>query len=409
MTLLAAMRETGTVKIARRDFSPAVVGWTMIGAIAAAIALLAVGTSIGASVYGMTVAGAFALVLLHSAAVPVALLRPVAAAIGSVLAVPLLSLAATGGATAPWPWSASTNVTQAIVVFLVTAQSGSKIGVGAWLLSVAGTIGVWFLHPRDADASAVNIIVAAAIIGVAFMTGMVLREWRSIWGQLMHERAVSAEEHGWRVVAEEKARIARELHDVVAHNMSIINVRASTAAYRFTDVPGPLVSEFDDIATEARNALVELRRLLSVLRAEDGGRELAPQPTLADIPALVQASTRSGAEVSLVWDVDNSDGVADLASLAAFRIVQESISNALRHAPGAAITVECVRLSDTLKITVTNAPPQIPVTAGVPGHGMTGMRERAAAIGGTLDAAFAADRSFVVRAVLPLSAAEVRR
>ena len=407
MTLLATMRETGTVRIARRDFSPAVVGWTMIGAIATGIASLAVGSSLGTSAYGMPVAVSFALALLHSAAVPVALLRPVVATIASLIAVPLLSLAAAGGSAAPWPWSPSTIVTQSIIVFLVTVQSGSRIGVSAWLLSIASTIGVWFLLPRDADASAVNIIVAAGVVGVAFMIGMVLREWRSIWGQLMHERAVSAEEHSWRVVAEEKARIARELHDVVAHNMSIINVRASTAAYRFTDVPDPVVAEFNDIATEARNALVELRRLLGVLRDDDAGRELAPQPTLADIPALVQATERSGAEVTLVWDVDNSNGVADLASLAAYRIVQESISNALRHAPGAAINVECVRRADTLSITVTNAPPPLPVTAGLPGHGMTGMRERAAAIGGTLDAGAKADHSFVVRATLPLTAAEV--
>ena len=407
MTPLAALRETGLVRIARRDFSPAVVGWTMIGALAVGIASLAVGSSLGASAYGMPVAVSFALALLHSAAVPVALLRPVGATIASVIAVTLLSLAATNGSVAPWPWSVSTIVTQSIIVFLVTAQSGSRIGVSAWLLGVAGTIGVWFLFPRDADASAVNIIVAAGVVGVAFMIGMVLREWRSIWGQLMHERAVSAEEHSWRVVAEEKARIARELHDVVAHNMSIINVRASTAAYRFTDVPDPVVAEFDDIATEARNALVELRRLLGVLRDDDAGRELAPQPTLADIPALVQATERSGAAVTLVWDVDNSNGVADLASLAAYRIVQESISNALRHAPGAAINIECVRRANTLNITVTNAPPPIPVTPGLPGHGMTGMRERAAAIGGTLDAAASADRSFVVRATLPLTAAEV--
>ncbi|HEV7951155.1 MAG TPA: histidine kinase [Glaciihabitans sp.] len=395
------------MRIARRDFSPAVFGWAMVGAIAVAIASLSVGASLGTSVYGMPVAISFALAALHSAAVPVALLRPGAAAIASVIAVPLLSLAATGGSTAPWPWFASTIVTHAIIVFLVTAQSGSWIGLGAWLLSVAGTIGVWFLMPRDADATAVNIIVATGVVGVGFVIGMLMREWRSIWSQLIHERAVSAEEHGWRVIAEEKARIARELHDVVAHNMSIINVRASTAAYRFADVPDPVVTEFNDIASEARNALVELRRLLGVLRADDAGRELAPQPTLADIPALVRASERSGAEITLVWDVENSDDVADLASLAAYRIVQESISNGLRHAPGASIAVECVRHADTLSITVTNSPPQVPVTPGLPGHGMTGMRERAAAIGGTFDAEAADDGSFTVRATVPLSAAEV--
>ncbi len=188
--------------------------------------------------------------------------------------------------------------------------------------------------------------------------------------------------------------------------MSIINVRATTAAYRYTDVPAPLVAEFDDIAAEARNALVELRRLLGVLRAEDAERELAPQPGLADIPELVRGAERSGAVITLTWDVDRTDDLGGLTDLAAYRIVQEALSNALRHAPGAAIEVVCVCNDDVLELSVTNRPPAVAVTEGEPGHGIVGMRERAAGVGGSLDAGPTADGGYAVRATLPVRAAE---
>jgi signal transduction histidine kinase len=377
----------------------------MVGAIAVGIASVAVGASLGSGIYGMPVAVAFALALVHAAAIPTALVRPIVAAVASAIVVPLLSLAALGGAHAPWPWAVSTIVTQAIVIWLVAAQVRARVAFVAWLVSVIGTIAVWFALPRDADESAVNIIVAAAVVAGALVLGMVFREWRSVRDQLLRERAVSAEEHERRVVAEEKTRIARELHDVVAHNMSIINVRASTAVYRYANVSAPVAAEFDDIATGARDAMVELRRLLGVLRAEGAEQELAPQPRLSDIPELVQVTARSGVDVAFTWTVEGGDdGVSDLAGLAAYRIVQEAMSNALRHAPGAAIAVECVRVGDVLSIAVTNAAPSAATAEGEPGHGILGMRERAFGLGGTLDAGPTDDGGYAVRATLPLRA-----
>ena len=401
-----ALRETGSVRIGRTTFSPAAVGWTMVGAIATAIASVAVAASLGSAVYGMPVALAFPLALVHAAAIPAALIRPAAAAVVGAIVVPLLSLAAMGGQHAPWPWAVTTIVTQAIIVLLVSVQERARYGFAAWVVSVLGTIAVWVARPRDADESAVNIIVAASVVGAALVAGMVLREWRSVRAQLVTERAVSAEEHEHRMIAEEKTRIARELHDVVAHNMSIINVRATTAAYRYSDVPAPVVAEFDDIAAEARNALVELRRLLGVLRAEDAEQELSPQPGLTDIPELVRGAERSGATIALTWQIERTDDVGSLAGLGAYRIVQEAMSNALRHAPGAAITVACVRSDEALELSVTNGPPAVPAPVGEPGHGIVGMRERATGVGGSLDAGPTADGGYAVRATLPLRAAE---
>ena len=237
MTRVPALRETGSVRIARTGISAVVVGWTLVGAIAAGIASVAVGASLGSAIYGMPVAIAFVLALAHAAAIPTALVKPVAAAVIAAIVVPVLSFAAMGGQHAPWPWAVTTIVTQAIVVFLLGVQLRARVGFVTWIVSVVGTIGVWFVLPRDADESAVNIIVAASSVGAALVAGMVLREWRSVRAQLQRERAVSAEEHEHRMIAEEKTRIARELHDVVAHTMSLINVRTTTAAYRYSDVP----------------------------------------------------------------------------------------------------------------------------------------------------------------------------
>ena len=406
MTPAPALRETGSVRIGRTTFSPAAVGWTMVGAIATAVASVAVSASLGSAIYGMPVAIAFALALAHAAAIPVALIRPVVAAAVAAIVVPLLSLAAMGGQHAPWPWAVTTIVTQAIVVLLVAVQERARFAFGAWVVSSLGTIAVWIAMPRDADDSAVNIIVAASTVGAALVVGMVVREWRSVRAQLTRARALSAEEHEHRVVAEEKTRIARELHDVVAHNMSIINVRATTAAYRYADVPAPIVAEFDDIAAEARNALVELRRLLGVLRAEGAEQELAPQPGLADIPELVRGAERSGTAISFTWEVDRTDDLGSLVGLAAYRIVQEALSNALRHAPGAPIAITCARGGSAIDLAVTNGPAALPSVPGEPGHGIVGMRERATGVGGSLDAGPTVDGGYAVRATLPLRAAE---
>jgi signal transduction histidine kinase len=406
VTAAPGLRETGSVRIGRTTFSPAAVGWTMVAAIATAIASVAVAASLGSALYGMPVAIAFGLTLVHAAAIPVALLRPVVAALAAAIVPPALSLAAMGGQHAPWPWAVTTMVTQAIVVLLVAVQERARFASAAWVVSVVGTIAVWIAMPRDADESAVNIIVAASTVGAALVVGMVVREWRSVRGQLTRERALSAEEHEHRMIAEEKTRIARELHDVVAHNMSIINVRATTAAYRYADVPAPVVAEFDEIAAEARNALAELRRLLGVLRAEDAEQELAPQPGLADIAELVRGTERSGADVTLTWEVERTDDIGSLASLAAYRITQEALSNALRHAPGARIVIACEREGETLELSVTNGPPAAPAVPGEPGHGIVGMRERALGVGGSLEAGATPDGGYAVRATLPLRETE---
>jgi signal transduction histidine kinase len=185
--------------------------------------------------------------------------------------------------------------------------------------------------------------------------------------------------------------------------MSLIAVRAETAPYRLTGLPEPARAEFGSLGEEAREALVEMRRLLGVLR-QDQPAALAPQPQLADLPALVDTVRRAGVSVELsvplaLGQVPSGVGVC------AYRIVQESLSNASQHAPGAPVTVSVNRDSGAVLLQVANGPGESadpPVNDHGAGHGLTGMRERVALLGGSLSAGLSPDGGFVVSAVLPL-------
>ncbi len=141
-------------------------------------------------------------------------------------------------------------------------------------------------------------------------------------------------ERARRAVLEERARIARELHDVVAHHMSLIAVRAETAPYRLAGLPEPARAEFGSLSGAAREALADMRRLLGVLRHDEpAGR--SPQPQLPDLPALIETARRAGMAVELSAP-PALDQVPAGVGVCAYRIVQEALSNAGRHAPGAA-------------------------------------------------------------------------
>lgn len=395
------------VSSARLERSSIAAGWTLVAAIVVAVALVAVSTTLGTTIYQIPVGLAFGLAVVLSAAVPLALAYPLFAGILGAVAVTGLAFAQVTVVGAPWPWAVTTIVTQAILIALIGLQARSRVGLVMWLLAVAGTIVAAAMHPRGTDAAAINIIIASSVTALALAGGIVAREWRSIRAQLLRERAVSAEEHQRRMLAEEKARIARELHDVVAHSMSIINVQASSAVYRHSKVSDPVAREFEEIAEAARTAIKELRGVLKVLREEDAAPELAPQPGLRDIPLLVDATARSGVDVTLTFDpalIETT--VADAAGLAAYRIVQEGLSNAMRHAPRAPITVTCTKDRDLIVLTITN-PRGVTVasTPSEPGHGLIGMRERVLAVSGSLQAQPAPDGGFTVVAQIPAKAA----
>jgi signal transduction histidine kinase len=222
------------------------------------------------------------------------------------------------------------------------------------------------------------------------------------------EEARQQRERG--AVLEERARMAREMHDVVAHHMSMIAVQAETAPYRVAGLPEGALAEFAALSASAREALTDMRRLLGVLRSageagSDRVPDLLPQPGLADVDNLVDSARRAGADVAFEMSVAEGE-VPAIMGLTAYRIVQECLSNAHRHAPGAPITVAVRQGPRLVLLEVDNGPARLPPAAAVPaggGHGLAGMRERVALLGGRLSAGPRADGGFAVRAEVPVA------
>jgi signal transduction histidine kinase len=201
----------------------------------------------------------------------------------------------------------------------------------------------------------------------------------------------------------ERARIARELHDVVAHHVSMIAVQAETARLTTPGMPAAGAQRLSAIGDTARAALTEMRRLLGVLR-EDAQADIAdrqPQPGLRQLNELVDAARdASGAATRFILrgpPMPLDPGV----ELAAYRIVQEALTNARRHAPGAAVDVELHYADDGLRLRIRDNGPGPPPAPPSGGHGLLGMRERAVAVGGELRTGAAAGGGFLVTARLP--------
>ncbi len=210
------------------------------------------------------------------------------------------------------------------------------------------------------------------------------------------------------VAARERASIARELHDVVAHHVSMIAVRAATAPYAITDLPDPGRAAFGEIAEEARTALTELRVVLGVLRAPGGGPETAPQPRLADLDCLLSRMARAGVDVAMTVTGQERELPAS-AELCCYRIVQEALTNAGRHAPGSTIRVELAYEQAALCVRVRNgrrgSPPSGPSRSASAGYGLTGLRERVEMLHGEFRAGPNPSGGFDVTALLPTALA----
>jgi signal transduction histidine kinase len=199
----------------------------------------------------------------------------------------------------------------------------------------------------------------------------------------------------------ERARIARELHDVVAHHLSMISVQAETARLATEGLPPDGAARLRAIGDTARTALTEMRRLLGVLREDAGGEPTRrPQPGLRQLLELIdETRDATGAHARLLV----RGRVAPLdpgVELAAYRIIQEALTNARRHAPGSAVDVELEYADDALRVRVRDNGPGGPAPDGG-GHGLLGMRERAASVGGELSTGPAPVSGFLVTATLP--------
>ncbi|SCF26126.1 Signal transduction histidine kinase [Micromonospora saelicesensis] len=295
-----------------------------------------------------------------------------------------------------WPWTPPLALGSIAVLAVVVARVDRPVLV--WVVAISTVPVLTLVHPD-------NRVPVLLLLGALAIVGDLIRRNRLSRHALAAQAELSEREQERRAVLEERTRIAREMHDVVAHHMSLIAVQAETAPYRLTDVPAPAAAEFVAIAASARNALTDMRRLLGVLRSETSGPQTAPQPDLTDLGAMVDAARRAGLPVTLDVEPVDDDRVPAPVGLAAYRIVQEGLANAARHAAGAAVRVTVRTGRSGLGVRVENSPAEVRPTAdGGSGHGLTGMRERATSLGGTFTAGPLPDGGYAVAAELPYDA-----
>jgi signal transduction histidine kinase len=283
-----------------------------------------------------------------------------------------------------------------VVPYSVAAYSDRRGALAGLAISLA-TFAVYAAENDDIASGTSGDLWSGAFFLVlavgAWLAGMVVRERRE---------AAALEREAEAATLQERARMARELHDIVSHNLSVVVVQAAGARAQ----AGGDESTLEKIERSGREALVEMRRLLGVLR-EDGTDKaaLTPAPGIAQLPALVDGVRAAG----LVVDLDVGEGCATLPpalDLSAYRIVQEALTNALKHA-GAGAHARVALLRDEAGLTIAvvddgavngHVPP-----SGPGGHGLAGMRERVDLLGGELHAAPRADGGFAVAARLPIA------
>jgi signal transduction histidine kinase len=327
------------------------------------------------------------------------------------LAVSLVTgLATAGYGLAPYPDLAMPVPVGGLVGMYSVAAWGSRRAALVAGGVAAAVVAVVMSLPRT-DADLVDAAFASLGLAGAWVLGDRARVQRALAAELS-DRAVRLEREregeARRAVASERARIARELHDVVAHHVSMMVVQAEAGPLAVERDPARAAGAFAAIAATGRQALVEMRRLLGVLRGDGQAPSLAPQPGLDQVPSLVEQVARAGLEVELVVEGEKAPLPAGV-ELSAYRIVQEALTNAVRHAgPGRARVL--VRYGERdLELTVRDegggggaAPAGGPPSRS--GQGLVGMRERVSLFGGELHAGPGPDGGFTVAARLPLGA-----
>ncbi|MFI1394206.1 sensor histidine kinase [Streptomyces sp. NPDC020681] len=368
----------------------------------AAVVVLALFTMLLATAAGDVGAGA-ALVLLGfapAAAVLMTLLRPVGAWWLSMASTPVVSVAS--GYSDDWPWAPSSFVSHLAVMTLVAMRTRPRTAAWMWLLTAAYGLLAEVMLSQGSSANVPEMLFVSALVLLVVTVWQVRREAKE---EVAAQQTVTAVERDKRTLLEERTTIARELHDVVAHHMSVVAIQAEAAPYRVENPPPELERAFATIRENAVAALTELRRILGVVRAEDYQAPDAPQPVLDDLDNLLGNVRDAGlqAEKTITGAVRPlPQGV----ELSAYRIVQEALSNALRHAPGASAKVEVSYVLGGLGLRIVNTPPQglVKPSPGA-GHGITGMRERVTMLNGEMTAEPTADGGYEVTAFIPVAAA----
>lgn len=253
-----------------------------------------------------------------------------------------------------------------------------------------------FLTPGSGSVPLVFASASFAFVRAVVEAVFVSAAW-SI-GRAMRSAATYNERHAKATVQEERLRIARELHDVVAHSMSVIAVQAGVGHFVIRDRPEEAEKALAVIETTSRESLTEMRRLLDMLREERPG-DLLPSPGLADLPELADQTRGAGLEVAVVIAGEPRELPVG-ADLAAFRVIQEALTNVLKHSGASHCRVSVGYQADGVTITVTDE--GTGPYDGEPGHGLAGMKERVTMYGGTFHAGPRPGTGFSVEVWLPL-------
>jgi signal transduction histidine kinase len=320
-------------------------------------------------------------------------------------------LATAGYGLAPYPDLAMPIPIGGVVgLYSVAAWGGRRAALGSGVVAAVMVVVTMSLPRTDADL--VDAAFVSLALAGAWLLGDRARVQRALAAELQeralrleHERADEAR----RAVASERARIARELHDVVAHHVSMMVVQAEAGPVAVEHDPAQAAGAFEAIAATGRQALVEMRRLLGMLRGEEeDAPSLAPQPGLAEVPSLVEQVGRAGLQVELVVEGTQAPLPAGV-DLSAYRIVQEALTNAVKHS-GAGRARVLVRYGPEdlrLRVVDEGRAGRAAAPGKRVGQGLVGMRERVNLFGGELHAGPGPgpDGGFTVDARIPIGTA----
>jgi len=363
-----------------------------------AAVVAAVGALTAATVWGLAREGSGLLILDVTTGVAACALLPALLRWPVPGALALAMLAAVSPAATPAATMATLYVAQRRSFAVAAAVGGAGVVTHA-------IRGLW--RPVESLPYIWWLVIVVAVEGALVGWGQLSQARRALLESL-RERARRAEAEQARSVAEaraaERARIAREMHDVLAHRLSLLSVHAGALEFH-PDAPAEEVAEAAGVIREtAKTALEELRGVIGVLR-EDGSESLTqpPQPTLADLAALVEESRAAGMRVTARIELGDAAPPADLGRTA-YRIAQEGLTNARKHAPGAAVTLTVRAPDGDLQVEVCSlAPVAVAAAAPLPGTGtgLIGLAERVSLAGGTLEHGVDPDGAFVLRARLP--------
>jgi signal transduction histidine kinase len=269
----------------------------------------------------------------------------------------LASIILVSGPAHSWAWSPTGLVLYALVLVIVAERAQPSLVMGAWLWTV---LALW-VSGRGISQWVVAAL-AAGMGGLAVLAN-VQRGRDQAREELARTSAERDAESAQKAVLAERARIARDLHDVVAHHMSMIVIQAEAAALREPDLPDSTVASLGLIRDAAKEALGETRGIVGLLRSGDSGAEREPAPGIGQIAALVAGARSSGMDITL--ELAGLTGELPAAiELTAYRIVQEALANAARHASGAPVAVTVAQTAGQLNVTVRNAPPSPDASKG---------------------------------------------